>query len=292
MAPALRITDFTDAACPFAFSAEPARLKLHWLYGDQIEWQPRMVVLSESPRDYEAKGFTPEKQSQALEMIGKRYGMPIDTRLRPRMMATVHACRAVVAARLRAPDREQALLRRLRIHAMAGELIDEPAVIARAAREAGIDPMTLFRAEADDPAVEVALREDMAAARAPSAAALALDHKLAPAGQLGFRYTCPSYEIERVGDSGWPRFDVPGFQPVEVYEAAIANLAPELERRPLAESAVEVLEWAGEPVAAAEVAAIRGVSLAEAEAELAAAGAEKGGWWSLPAADAPEKIAA
>jgi hypothetical protein len=67
-------------------------------------------------------------------------------------------------------------------------------------------------------------------------------------------------------------------------------LAPELERRPLAESAAEVLEWAGEPLAAAEVAAIRGVTLAEAEAELAAVGVQRGGWWSLPAV--PEKIAA
>src|SRR3954452_1965641 len=132
MAPSLVIRDFTDPACPFAFSAEPARLKLRWLYGDQIEWQPRMVVLSESPRDYEAKGFTPELQTEALAMIRELYGMPIETRLRPRMMATVHACRAVVAARLRAPEREHALLRRLRIHAMAGDLIDEAGVIARA----------------------------------------------------------------------------------------------------------------------------------------------------------------
>src|SRR4051794_17110225 len=283
----LVINHFTDPACPFAFSAEPARLKLLWLYGDQIEWRPRMVVLSESPRDYEAKGFTPERQQQALTEIQRKFGMPIDTRIRPRMMATVHACRAVVAARLRAPEREEALLRRLRIHAMAGGLIAEPGVIALAAREAGLDPMSLFRAEQDDPSLEVALREDMAAARAPSAAAQALPHRLG----AGPRYTCPSYEIARAG-ADWPRFDVPGFQPVEVYEAAIANLAPELERRPLAESAAEVLEWAGEPLAAAEVAAIRGVSIAEAEAELAAVGADEGGWWSLPAAAVPEKIAA
>jgi hypothetical protein len=174
---------------------------------------------------------------------------------------------------------------------MAGELIDEPGVIALCAREAGIEPMTLFRAAADDPAVDVALREDMAAARAPSAAALALDHKLAPVGDLGtMRYTCPSYEIERVGGDGWPRFDVPGFQPVEVYEAAIANLAPELERRPAPDSAEEVLAWADEPLAAAEVAAILEVSLDEADAELAAVGYERGGWWTLPAV--PEKIAA
>jgi predicted DsbA family dithiol-disulfide isomerase len=291
--PALTIREFTDPACPFAFSAEPARLRLTWLFGDQIEWQPRMVVLSQSPDDYVAKGFTPERQSEALAMIRRKYGMPIDPRPRPRMVATVHACRAVVAARMHAePGRDRALLRRLRVHAMAGEMIDDPGVIARCAREAGIEPMMVFRAAANDPAVEVALREDMAAARAPSAPSLALDHKLATDGELGFRYTCPSYEIERTGGEvvGWPRFDVPGFQPVEVYEAAIANLAPELDRRPAPESVAELLEWAGEPLAAAEVAAICGLELAEAEAELEEVGTDRGGWWSLYAL--PGKIAA
>jgi predicted DsbA family dithiol-disulfide isomerase len=296
MAASLLIRDFTDPACPFAFSAEPARLRLSWLYGDQIEWQPRMVVLSESPDDYLAKGFTPEKQVAGMEMIQRLYGMPIDARRRPRMVATVHACRAVVAARLHAPEFERALLRRLRIRGMAGDLIDEPGVIALCAREAGIDdPMTLFRAATDDPAVEVALREDMAAARGPSAAALALDHKLAPAGEVGRRYTCPSYEISRVGGGGWPRFDVPGFQPVEVYEAAIANMAPELARREAPVSVEEVLAWAGEPLASAEVAAVCGVPLEEAREELASVAVEDpvgpDGWWSLPAA-APAIVAA
>jgi predicted DsbA family dithiol-disulfide isomerase len=296
MAPALTIREFTDPACPFAFSAEPARLKLRWLYGDQIEWHQRMVVLSESPDDYVAKGFTPERQVEALETIQRRYGMPIDPRRRPRMMSTVHACRAVVAARLHAPGREGALLRRLRIRAMAGELIDEPAVIALCSREAGLDPIMVFRLIADDPAVEVALREDMAAARGPSGPSLALDHKLAAAGELGYRYTCPSYEIERRrGDGlGWPRFDIPGFQPVEVYEAAIANLAPELDRRPLAESVEEVLAWADEPLATAEIALICGLSHEEARTELARVAHEQAvgpdGWWSLPAS--VEKIAA
>jgi predicted DsbA family dithiol-disulfide isomerase len=290
MAPALTIREFTDPACPFAFSAEPGRLKLNWLYGDQIEWRPRMVVLSESPHDYEAKGFTLDRQVEALEEIQRRYGMPIDPRRRPRMIATVHACRAVVAARLHAPEHERALLRRLRIRGMAGELIDDPGVIALCAHEAGLDPMMVFRAADGDPSVEVALREDMAAARAPSFASLALDHKLAAAGELGFRYTCPSYEIERTSGGGWPRFDVPGFQPVEVYEAAIANLAPELDRRAAPESVEEVLAWAGEPLAAAEVAAICGIGLEEAHAELAHVGVAQGGWWSLGAS--AEKIAA
>ena len=282
---ALRVTEFTDPACPFAFSAEPARLRLSWLYGDQLEWRPRMVVLSESPDDYVERGFTPERQAAALEAIQDRYGMPIDTRRRPRMMATVRACRAVVAARLHAPERERPLLRRLRIDAMGGDLIDEPAVLADCVREAGIEPVALFRAIADDPAVEAELRADMAAARAPSVAALALEHKLARAAELGFRYTCPSYEIERTGGNGWPRFDAPGFQPVEVYEAAIANLAPELDRRRPPESVAEVLAWAGEPLAAAEVAAICGIERDEAEEQLAQVAAADAGWWSLdPAA--------
>src|SRR4051794_20400444 len=122
----LVINHFTDPACPFGFSAAPPRLQLLWLYGDQIDGRPRVVVLAESPRHYQAKGFTPERQQQALAEIQRKYGMPIDTGRRPRMMATVHASRAVVAARLRAPEKEEALLRRLRIRAMAGGLVDGP----------------------------------------------------------------------------------------------------------------------------------------------------------------------
>lgn len=282
----LVIREFTDPACPFAFSAEPARWRLRWLCGDAIEWQPRLVVLSQTPDEYTAKGFTPERQSAALEQIQRRYGMPIDPRERPRMLATVHACRAVASARVHTPDREHALLRRLRIRAMAGDMIDEPGVIALAAREAGIDPFALFASWQNDAAVEEVLAGDMAAARAPSRSSRALDHKLAAAGE-GRRYTCPSYEIERL-DTG-ARLDAPGFQPVEVYEALIANLAPELPRRDAPDSVADVLAWAGEPLATAEVAAICGETLEATRTELARVAAEDAvgpdGWWTLrPAA--------
>jgi hypothetical protein len=48
----------------------------------------------------------------------------------------------------------------------------------------------------------------------------------------------------------------PGFNPVEAYEVAIANLAPELERRQKPKHVEDVLAWAGEPLATAEVALI------------------------------------
>src|SRR5687768_4725320 len=117
---AVRITEFTDPACPWAYSAEPFRRRLDWLYGDALEWDVRMVVLSDSPEHYREMGLTPEKLSDAYRRIAHDHGMPIDTSVRPRMSASLPACRAVVAARRRAPERMRALLRRLRVRTFRG----------------------------------------------------------------------------------------------------------------------------------------------------------------------------
>src|SRR3954463_14619912 len=123
------ITEYTDPGCPWAYSAEPFRRRLSWLYGDQLEWKARMVGLAGAPSEYEEKGFTPERQARAFKSISREHGMPIDTRERPRMAATMPACRAVVAARLHAPDQMRALLRRLRVRHFSGELLDDDATI-------------------------------------------------------------------------------------------------------------------------------------------------------------------
>jgi predicted DsbA family dithiol-disulfide isomerase len=286
----VHVREFTDPGCPFAFSAEPAIWRLRWLYGDQLDWETRMVVLSESPADYERKGFTVEKLSSGLRDIQRRYGMPIDWRMRPRMHATAPACRAVVAARLHAPEREWRLLRALRVRTMAGALLDDQATVDRSARDAGIEPRDLER-WLSDPAVEETLRDDIRSARRPSSASLAQVHKLASTPEGGQRYTCPSFEF--TGPDG-RRLDHPGFQPVEVYEAAIANLAPELERRAAPSSVEEVLEWARVPLATVEVAAVMGIDPDDARNELArvAHGTPVGpdGYWTL--ADAVGQVAA
>ena len=144
--------------------------------------------------------------------------MPIDPAPYPRPASSEPACRAVVAARLHAPGREAALLRRLRVRVMTGGLLDDPELIAAAHADIGLRAAAVGRRR-----VEAALQADIAAARSPAAAARALDHKLGgPPGQR--RYTAPSYELRR-GDR---LAVVPGFNPVEAYETAIANLAPEL----------------------------------------------------------------
>ncbi len=279
MAP-LTITEFTDPGCPFAFSAEPIRLRLDWIYGDQIDWRPRMVGLAETTDDYLDKGFTPEKQAQTFAKLSSEHHMPIDTSIRPRMAATVPACRAVVATRLGAPDRERSLLRHLRVRHFSGQLLDAPETIAAAAVDAGIDPSDLDRWLAS-PAVGDALAADMDAARHPAAAGLAQDDKLA-GWSGGRRYTCPSYEV---ATDGAEPVVIPGFQPAPVYDVVLANLLPAAERREAPQTVAEVLRWAGVPLATQEVAMICGLPFNPAREALGRVAVEQhvgwDGFWSL-----------
>lgn len=250
------ITHFTDPACPFAFSAEPVRQQLHWHYGDQLTWRTTMVVLTDEPGEA-------EKLAAGAPNLQRRFGMPIDPAPYPRASSSEPACRAVVAARLHAPELEEPLLRRLRVRRMAGGLIDDPALLAAAAEDVGLAPVELEEWCAR-PEVEAALRDDRVAARSPSLVARALDHKLGgPRSQR--RYTTPSYELASGGETA----AVPGFNPVEAYEIAIANLAPTLVRRPKPESVEEILAWAVEPLATAEVAAVAQIDRDEARERLA-----------------------
>ncbi|HEY8624520.1 MAG TPA: DsbA family protein [Solirubrobacteraceae bacterium] len=280
----LLITEYTDPGCPFAWSAEPARRRLDWLYGEQLKWTLHMVGLAEDPTEYEHKGFTPERQSASFRRLADQHHMPIDTAQRPRMAATIPACRAVVAVRRRRPERERAMLRALRVLHFSGQLLDEPETIAAAAARAGVDPEDLARWQGE-PETDELLRRDLELARRPTPRALALSHKLAQTDD-GRRYTCPSYEIERATDG--VRLAVPGFQPLAAYEVTIANLCPQAERRGDPDSVEEVLIWADEPLATAEVAAVCAIELEDARERLGRVAEEQhvgfDGLWRLAAA--------
>jgi predicted DsbA family dithiol-disulfide isomerase len=278
----IEITEFTDPACPFAWSAEPARRRIEWLYGDQIELRPRMVGLSEDVGAMADKGLTAAMLAKGAARLAAAYHMPMQTAEPARLAASVPACRAVVAVRLHEPDHERAMLRALRVATFSGELLDEASTHRHAAQQAGVDPDALER-WLTEPEVEAALREDMRAARAPVPEAVALPGKLArdPDSETGYRYTCPSWELVRDGR----RAAVPGFQPAAAYEVTIANLSPELTRREDPSDVAEVLEWAGEPLATAEIAEVCGLGLDEAREQLGHLAAEERigveGLWSL-----------
>src|SRR6478609_488988 len=122
----LALTHFTDPACPFAFSAEPVRIRLRWHYGDGLVWTTRMIVLTREPGEA-------ERLAEGAPNLQRIHGMPIDPRPYPRTASSEPACLAVVAARERAPGKEEALLRRLRVRVMQLGLVDEPELIAAAA---------------------------------------------------------------------------------------------------------------------------------------------------------------
>ena len=276
MAP-IKITEFTDPGCPWAWNAEPVRARLDYLYGDWIEWRVRMVVLSEEPRT----GATARMLTDRMKEMARSLPMPIDTRPKAHAAATLPACRLVTGAKVHRPQATRRVLRQLRVRNWSGELLDAPHTLEEVAADAGI-----AAAEAagwqQDAEVEAQLRADMAAAREPLPAARALDHKLAN-WSGGMRYTCPSYEIERTEDG--VRIAIPGFQPFPVYDVVLANLAPGLERRPAPESATEVLAWSGIPMATAEVASVLDADYIDTreelarEAHLTPVGAD--GFWSL-----------
>src|SRR3954469_15513847 len=205
---------FTDPACPFAFSAEPVRQRLRWHYGEQLHWRLTMIVLTHEAGEA-------EKLAAGAPGLQRKYGMPIDPAPYPRPSSSEPACRAVVAARLNSAL-EAPLLRRLRVRRMDGGLLDDPGLIAAAASDVGLDPSEVASWSASV-AVEDALQEDIRRARAPSAAARALDHKLGgPVEER--RYTPPSYVL--AGE-----VFIPGYNPVEAYEGGLANPDPWWTRR-------------------------------------------------------------
>ena len=257
MTAAVQITLFTDPACPFAFSAEPVRLALRWRYGAGLQWRLRMIVLTLEPGE-------DAKLAEGAPGLQRRYGMPIAPHPYPRRFSSEPACRAVVG--VREYDGEAAaalLLRGLRVRAMAGGLLDDEQLIRSAATEAGIYPTDL-REWAASARTDAALRADIAAARDPSPGARALDHKLGgPRSQR--RYTAPSYELSN-GDRS---ISVPGFNPADVYETAIASLAPALPRRDPPTDVTELLRWAEVPLATAEIVEIMQQPQAEVRDALA-----------------------
>ncbi|MDQ6822300.1 MAG: DsbA family protein [Actinomycetota bacterium] len=274
------VTIYTDPGCPFGFNAQRQETQLQWHYGERLDTRRRMIVLSEESSSFEERGLSREMVAGNAKRLRSQYGMPMLTEPPDRLPATIQACRVYVGARIHDPARADLLLRCLRRRAFSeGQRLDELDTIHAAGADAGVAPDTIDAWMADEQ-VKRQLREDMAATRAPLPEALALAHRLSRSNG-GLRYSTASAVLER-GDR---RVVMPGFQPFAVYEVAVANVAPEIERRPPPETVEEVLAWAPYPLATAEVAELRGIGLDRAREELQRAGAKLAeaagdGYWS------------
>jgi predicted DsbA family dithiol-disulfide isomerase len=276
----VKVTIYTDPGCPFGFNAQRQEAQLVWHYGKGLEITRRMIVLTERSSPFEEIGLGREMVAANAKRLRSAYGMPMLIEPPERLAATILACRAYVGARISDPKRADLLLRSLRRRAFSeGQPLDQLDTIHSAGSEVGIASAEMDAWLADEQ-VENALREDMAATRAPLPEALALAHRLSGRGD-NLRYSTASAVFEH-GDR---RVVMPGFQPFAVYEVAVANVAPELVRRPPPETVDEVLGWASYPLATAEVAELLGVGLDDAREQLERAGAELApaagdGYWS------------
>jgi 2-hydroxychromene-2-carboxylate isomerase len=225
----VRVTQYTDPSCPWAYSAEPCLRHLEWRYGDGLEWRTVMIGLSEDTRARERAGVTPESRVEGWLDFGRRFGMPVSSTPRARLISSGRACRAVKAAERDGVAAATRMLRGLRLAWFTSTLLlDADEGIAEVAEAAGLDGAAVV-AGIDDPEVESAYQRDRAEARsAAETGAPAVAQGRAAESESGARFTAPSLVFERDGR----RLVAGGWQPFDAYDLCVANLAPELPRRP------------------------------------------------------------
>jgi 2-hydroxychromene-2-carboxylate isomerase len=247
----IQVTLYSDAACPWAYSAAPALRVLEWRYGSQLEWRLVLIGLTERAEQYVERGYTPLKSARGYASRFRRYGMPFAPEPRARMIGTGRACRAVVAARLGAPGSEWEVFRALQFAWFTTTLLlDEDAAIREAiAAVPGIDPDAIVGA-LDEPAVVEAYERDRAEARTAAGSPTEFQGKSAVTdGPV--RYTAPSVIFEH----GETRLEAGGFQPVEAYDVIVANLDPALHREQPPEAPGPLLDYFPFALTTQEVAA-------------------------------------
>ncbi len=155
--------------------------------------------------------------------------MPFRFEARSRNLGTGLPCRAVKAAELQDDDLAEALLRALRFGYFATPLMmdTEDAIRTQAETVTGLDVDRLMTDLKSDE-VEQAYQADRAETRNAGVTGrpMILQDKHADTDGAD-RYTAPSVLLERDGR----RLVAGGWQSFAVYDAMVANLEPELERR-------------------------------------------------------------
>lgn len=214
---------FNDPGCPFGYSASPVLRTLEWRYRDQIVWHLVTIGLSD-PENPSA--FDPAEQAINWIDFRDRYGMPFLAEPKSRGFTTARACQTITAARLLYPGSEWRVLRTLQLlHFNTPLLLDEDSHLEAALTAVpGIDPAAVI-ATVDSPEAQEAYRSDWIRSRQAGGGAAWLQHRTADSTQ-GPRYTAPTVIFSHAGRA----LEIGGFQPVEAYDAAVANLQPGLNR--------------------------------------------------------------
>jgi predicted DsbA family dithiol-disulfide isomerase len=245
-------TLYSDPACPWAYSENPALRVIEWRYGDQLEWRLVLIGLTEDASQYEARGYTPLRGALGQALFRRRYGMPFSPAPKPRLSATSRACRAVVAARLASPGSEWRVFRAIQFANFTTPLVlDDNDQLADAIRGVPDVDADAIVGAIDSPEVVKAYEADKLETRGAAGSAAELQGKTRQTdGPV--RFTAPSIAFESNGT----RLVAGGFQPVEAYDVLVANIDPGLRREPPPETPEPLLERFPHGVTTQEVAAL------------------------------------
>jgi 2-hydroxychromene-2-carboxylate isomerase len=249
---AIDATLYTDAACPWAYSASPALRVLEWRFREQIRWRLVMIGLRDEVTYAAAAAFDPAASLASRRTFRDLYGMPFGLVPKPRLAATGRGCRAVVAARLLDPGSEWRVLRALQFANFTTDVMldDDEGIVGVLRSIPGVDADAVAAA-LDSPEVTAAYVQDRAEARSAAGTAAEAQGKTSTSdGPV--RYTAPSV-VFRAGDRS---LVAGGWQPFLAYDVLVANLDPQLEVTPPPADPLLLLEHLPDGLTTAEVAAL------------------------------------
>jgi protein-disulfide isomerase-like protein with CxxC motif len=243
-------TLYTDAGCPWAYSANPALRVLEWRFREQLRWRLVMIGLREEPSESAIRTFDGERALARWRVFEERYGMPFGTTAKSRAAGTGRGCRAVVAAGMLESGSEWTVFRALQFANFTSSLYLDDAQSIRDALGSvpGVDADAIAVRLDDVDVLEEYERHRVDARSAGGTPAEAQD-KTATSDRL-VRFTAPSIEFRRGDDTAVAG----GWQPLLAYDTLLANFAPGLERTPPPESPAPLLEHFGYGLTTAEVA--------------------------------------
>ena len=246
----IEATLYTDAGCPWAYSANPALRVLEWRFRDQLRWRLVMIGLREAATEAAVRAYDPDRALTRWRVFEERYGMPFATEPKARPSGTGRGCRAVVAAGMLDEGSEWLVFRALQLGNFTGSVyLDDAESIRDALRDVPRIDGDAIADRLDDPDVVVEYERQRREARsAAGTPAEAQDKTTTSDGDV--RFTAPSVVFRRDGESAYAG----GWQPLLSYDTVLANFAPELERVPAPDSPEPLLEFFPNGLTTAEVA--------------------------------------
>jgi protein-disulfide isomerase-like protein with CxxC motif len=246
----IEATLYTDAGCPWAYSANPALRVLEWRFRDQLSWRLVMIGLREEPSEAAVRTYDPVRALERWKVFERRYGMPFATEPKSRAAGTGRGCRAVVAASVVDPGSEWRVFRALQIANFTGSVfLDDVASIRETIDAvAGVDADRIAGLIDSDDVVAEYERHRAEARSALGTPAEAQDKTATSEGVV--RFTAPTVVFRRGDEVAYAG----GWQPLLGYDTLLANFAPELERIPPPDSPEALVEFFRDGLTTAEVA--------------------------------------